>query len=136
MPENDKPLNADSTSAQSRPAPDVVVVYATFPGRDAALECGRRMIEAGVAGCVNVLPAMTSVYMWNDALETAEEAVLIAKLAAVGASRAVDFIIAHHPYEVPAVLVLPVQGGSADYLTWLAAQTAGVGGADARSTDP
>ena len=28
-----------------------------------------------------------------------------------------------HPYELPALLVLPTEGGSAEYCGWIAAQT-------------
>jgi periplasmic divalent cation tolerance protein len=77
------------------------------------------MVERGIAGCVNVLPGMTSVYVWEGVTETSEEAVLIAKLAAEGADRAVAHILSNHPYETPAVLVLPVAGGSRDYLDWV-----------------
>ena len=62
---------------------------------------------------------MTSVYVWKGETETAEEAVLIAKLAREGADRAVAYIVANHPYETPAVLVVPVEGGSSDYLSWV-----------------
>jgi periplasmic divalent cation tolerance protein len=48
---------------------------------------------------------------------------MIAKLAAERAERAVDYIRSHHPYEMPAVLVLPVESGNADYLSWLRAGT-------------
>ena len=30
-----------------------------------------------------------------------------------------------HPYEVPAMLVLPITGGNEDYLDWARAQTEG-----------
>jgi periplasmic divalent cation tolerance protein len=99
------------------------MIYATFPDRTTALAVGRDMVEQGIAGCVNVLPAMTSVYVWKGETETADEAVMIAKLAAAGAERAVAYICSCHPYETPAVLVLPVEGGSADYLNWLRAGT-------------
>lgn len=119
MPANDKPPEADNGAGVAAPAAAVVMIYATFPDREAALTVGRTMVEQGIAGCVNVLPGMTSVYVWKGATETSDEAVLIAKLGAEGAERAVAHILAHHPYETPAVLVLPVAGGSADYLAWV-----------------
>ena len=99
------------------------MIYATFPDRETAVTAGRAMVEQGIAGCVNVLPGMTSVYIWKGVPETSEEAVLIAKLGAEGAERAVAYILANHPYEMPAALVLPVTGGSADYLAWVRAGT-------------
>ena len=97
------------------------MIYATFPDRETALAVGRTMVEQGIAGCVNVLPSMTSVYVWKGVTETSDEAVMLAKLAIEGAPRAVAHIVAHHPYETPAVLVIPVIGGSDDYLRWVRA---------------
>lgn len=119
MLENNKPLEADNGLDRAAPGPGVVMIYATFPDRETALSVGRTMVEQKIAGCVNVIPGMTSVYVWNGATETSDEVVLIAKLAAEGAERAVAHIVANHPYETPAVLVVPVMGGSANYLTWL-----------------
>jgi len=121
---NDKPLKPDKAASAAAPAVAAVMIYATFPDRESALAVGRAMVEGGIAGCVNVLPGMTSVYVWKGVTETADEAVLIAKLAAEGADRAVDFIRARHSYETPAILVLPVTGGSTEYLSWIRAGTA------------
>jgi periplasmic divalent cation tolerance protein len=113
----------DSGESGAAPANGVVMIYATFPDRATALAVGRDLVEKGLAGCVNVLPSMTSVYIWKGATETAEEAVMIVKLAAEGADRAVAHIIANHPYETPAILVVPVTGGSDAYLNWVRSGT-------------
>lgn len=105
------------------PATSVAMIYVTFPDRVAALALGRGMIEQGLAGCINVFPSMTSVYVWQGKTETSEEAVMILKLAREGVERAVAHILAHHPYETPAVLVLPVVGGSEEYLAWVCSGT-------------
>jgi periplasmic divalent cation tolerance protein len=99
------------------------MIYATFPDGETALAVGRDMVERGLAGCINVLAAMTSVYVWKGVTETSEEAVLIAKLDAGATDRAVAHILANHPYETPAVVVLPVVGGSRDYLAWVRSGT-------------
>ena len=123
MLENDKPLKPDTGAGPSAPDTRVVMIYATFPDFATALAVGRDMVEQGIAGCVNIVPGMTSVYVWKGETETSDEAVMIAKLAAAGAERAVAYIRSHHPYETPAVLVLPIEGGNADYLSWLCAGT-------------
>lgn len=123
MPANDKPPSRDSGESGTSPADGVVMIYATFPDRALALAFGKDLVERGLAGCVNILPSMTSVYVWKGSTETAEEAVMIAKLAAEGADRAVAHIVASHPYETPAVLVVPIAGGSESYLSWVRAGT-------------
>lgn len=128
MAKNNKPRQSKSTGKALRhtrtparaPAPSTVVVYATFPDREAALVVGRALVEARIAGCVNVLPTMTSVYVWKGRTETADEAVLLAKLPAAGAQAAIAFIKMRHSYETPAILALPVAAGFQPYLDWLA----------------
>lgn len=120
---NDKSFTAGSLAAQPNELRPLVMVYATFPSADAALEVGRQMVEGGLAGCVNVLPAMTSVYVWDGKTETAQEAVMIAKLPANAAEAAMAFIKANHSYETPAILVIPVIAVDASYLAWIAAGT-------------
>jgi periplasmic divalent cation tolerance protein len=123
VPTNNKPLARDSAEGGISPAVSVAMIYATFPDCQTALALGRSMVEQGLAGCINVFPAMTSVYVWKGATETSEEAVMILKLAGEGVERAVAHILEHHPYETPAVLVLPVLGGSDDYLAWVRSGT-------------
>ncbi|MFN0218052.1 MAG: divalent-cation tolerance protein CutA [Hyphomicrobium sp.] len=114
-----KPRN--TRTAKPTPALSIVVVYATFPDRAAALAVGRALVEARLAGCINVLPAMTSVFVWKGRTETADEAVLIAKLPTAGAAAAIAFIAEHHSYDTPAILALPITMGFLPYLEWLAA---------------
>ncbi len=113
--------NASKTDALSDA---FVLVYATFPDEATALSAGRGLVEARLAGCINVLPGMTSVYVWQGRTETAKESVLIAKTRASLAGETVAAIKAGHGYDVPAILVIPVIDGNPDYLAWLAAGTA------------
>jgi periplasmic divalent cation tolerance protein len=64
---------------------------------------------------------MTSIYDWNGKTEVAAEVVLIAKVAPDAVSRALAALKSLHPYETPALLVLPVAAAETDYLTWLKA---------------
>jgi periplasmic divalent cation tolerance protein len=120
----DKARQADMGKRQVAAECAAVLVYATFPSKELAVSTGRRLIEARLAGCINVLPSMTSVYRWNGNIETAQEAVLIAKTMAGQADAVTQHILAHHPYETPAVLVLPVVSGSLAYLSWIESETA------------
>jgi periplasmic divalent cation tolerance protein len=63
---------------------------------------------------------MRSVYRWEGAVEEAEEAVMILKTRADCVAGLEARIRDGHPYEVPCVVALPVSGGSAAYLAWVA----------------
>ena len=104
---------------------NAVLVYTTFPNAEAAEEVGAALVDAGLAACVNILPGMTSIYIWDGARQRDAEAVMIVKTRRALAGRAMEEIRQRHPYETPALVILPVEGGSADYLAWIAAQTSG-----------
>lgn len=107
-----------------------VLVYATFPSLETAETEGAALVDAGLAACVNILPGMISIYIWNGARHRDAEVVMVIKTRGSLAERVIEQVRARHPYETPALLVLPVEGGSAQYLAWLMDQT------DTRSTRP
>lgn len=102
-----------------------VLIYSTFPSLDEAKRIGGALVDAKLAACVNVFPGMVSIYEWEGARETAEEAAMIIKTRAELTERVVDKVNELHPYEVPALLVLPTQGGSAEYCGWIVQETQG-----------
>ena len=95
------------------------LVYTTFPDLAAAERAGRYLVESRLAGCVNILPGMVSLYVWQGQLERSEEVVLLAKTTTEGADICIQAIVQNHPYETPAVIVLPVAAGATGYLDWL-----------------
>src|SRR5688572_30335810 len=42
-----------------------VLVYSTFPSLEAAEAEGAKLVEQGLAACVNILPGMVSIYVWE-----------------------------------------------------------------------
>lgn len=102
-----------------------VSVHATFPDLASAEAIGRAVVEAGLAACVNLVPGVRSIYRWKGAIETADEVVAFFKTRAANADDLCAAIAARHPYETPAIVVLPVTGGDAGYLDWITAETSG-----------
>ena len=100
-----------------------VILYTTFPSHEAAVNAGRVLVERRLAGCVNVLPAMTSIYVWGGKTEVAAEAVLLAKMPRADFQAAASAVHQLHPYETPAILALPVPMLNAPYLDWLVTGT-------------
>jgi periplasmic divalent cation tolerance protein len=101
------------------------VVYATFPSREAAEEAAGRLVDAGLAACVNLIPGMVAIYRWQGERHRDSEVVMIAKSRASLAERVVAAIRDKHPYTNPAVVHWPIAGGSRDYLDWVLAETQG-----------
>ncbi|KAA5603599.1 divalent-cation tolerance protein CutA [Blastochloris sulfoviridis] len=100
------------------------LVYTTWPSVVEAEAAGAALVEAGLAACVNILPGVRSVYRWQGAVERATETVMIVKTRAARTEAVAIAIRARHPYDTPAILVVPVTGGEPGYLAWIAAETA------------
>ena len=101
-----------------------VVIYTTCPNMATAEEIGARLVDSGVSACVNIFPGMVSIYSWQGQSQRDEEVAMIVKTVETAAERAIETINALHPYDVPAALVLPVNGGSEAFLSWISDQTA------------
>src|ERR1700742_4150829 len=100
-----------------------VFVYTTWPAVVEAERAGRALVERRLAACVNILPAMISHYRWEGKVERAEEMVMIVKTRASLADAVSDAVKELHPYDVPAILVMPLESVEQTYLGWLLAET-------------
>lgn len=100
-----------------------VLLYTTFPSVVEAEQTGRKLVEAGLAACVNIIPGMRSIYRWEDKVEEADEAVMVIKTRRSHAENITGAIKAAHAYDNPAVLVLPILGGSQPFIDWMMRET-------------
>jgi periplasmic divalent cation tolerance protein len=101
-----------------------VLIYSTYPSPAEAERIGGVLVDRGLAACVNILPGMTSIYIWEGKRQRDTETAMIIKTRAGLADRAIAEARKLHPYSNPAFVVLPVDGGSADFLRWIGEQTA------------
>jgi periplasmic divalent cation tolerance protein len=79
----------------------------------------RALVEEGLCACVNLLPGVRSVFRWQGNVDTAEETLLVLKTTTALRERLRARIAALHPYEVPEILEVAIDGGLPAYLQWL-----------------
>jgi periplasmic divalent cation tolerance protein len=106
-----------------------VLVLTTVPDEERGETIARALVDEGLAACVNVGAAMTSVYRWKGAVERATEHQVVIKTLRSRVPAIEARVAALHPYDVPEFLVVDVSGGSAQYLEWIRVETAGRGAA-------
>ncbi len=102
---------------------DFVVVLTTLPIESDAEKFASQLVEEKLAACVSVLPAMRSVYRWQQAVERSDERQLLIKTASHRLTELEARIRALHPYDVAEFVVIPIIHGSTTYLSWLAEST-------------
>jgi periplasmic divalent cation tolerance protein len=115
--ENDKSNNALAINTGA------VLIYTTFPSAESAEKAGGALVDRGLAACVNLLQGMTSIYVWQGKRQRDIEAVMIIKTRASLTEEVIRVVREGHPYSNPALLVLPVAGGSQDFISWIKEQT-------------
>ena len=99
---------------------NAIVVITTTETVAQAEKIAQALVESELAACVQILPPMTSVYRWQGQIEKATEHLLFIKTLRTSYAQVEATIKAHHPYQTPEVIALPIEAGAADYLTWLA----------------
>lgn len=95
------------------------VVLSTSPSPEVASALAKRLVEAELAACVNVIPGIQSYYRWNGEMSCESEHLLLIKTHEARLQELEIVIRELVPYETPEFLVLPVKGGSNDYLAWM-----------------
>ena len=100
-----------------------LVVLCTVPSAEVGAQLGRRVVEEQLAACVNILPAVRSIYRWQGAVHDDAEAQLLIKTRASRFEALLELIRSHHPYAEPEVIALPIAQGSPSYLQWITEQT-------------
>jgi periplasmic divalent cation tolerance protein len=96
-----------------------IIVLSTCGSEEEARRVARSLVETRMAACVNILPAVQSIYHWQGAIQEDREWMLIIK----STRRLFEQLCAElrkvHSYEIPEALAIPVIDGHQDYLDWI-----------------
>lgn len=101
----------------------VMLCLTTAPDAATAKSLAEGFLNARLAACVSTLPGAESMYWWEGKLETSAEFVLMIKTTADLIAQLKEFITAHHPYDTPELLCLPIADGLEKYLKWVHQET-------------
>ena len=99
---------------------DEKLVISTAGSKDEASRIATALVEARLAACVNIIGPIDSVYRWQGKVESAQEFLLLIKTVASRAAAVTTRIRELHSYDLPEAIEVSIEGGSADYLRWIA----------------
>lgn len=106
-------------------ADDYILVLITVPSLETGKKIAEELVNQRLAACVNILPHIRSLYVWEGKLCDDEEALLICKTrSSLFEERFLPTVKLLHPYEVPEIIALPITRGLPAYLEWVAQTTA------------
>lgn len=95
------------------------MILCTFPDATVAAEIGRKLLEANLAACINVLPGARSIFRWRGEISEEQEAVALIKTTRTRRSELTTELVRLHPYDCPEVLTVAIAGGHQPYLDWV-----------------
>ncbi len=98
---------------------DKIIVYVTTNSTDEAAKIGKELVEKRLAACCSILPAIQSIYWWEDTISEDAEVLLMIKSLKSAESTIVKTVLSLHSYKVPEIISVDIQGGNAKYLQWI-----------------
>ena len=99
---------------------DFCLVLNTCPDPESAQKIATSLVDSRLAACVSILPKVKSVYRWQGKTEVSDEHILLIKSTNILFSTLQQHIVAHHPYELPEIISVPISSGLDQYLDWIA----------------
>lgn len=97
----------------------MIIVFTTVSNSVEAESLARKIVEARLAACVQVLPALKSFYYWENEIREDSEHLLLIKTLAEKYAELEQFISENHSYDVPEITAVESVRVSGTYSGWL-----------------
>ena len=98
---------------------NAITILTTCGSEETALTIAAAVVDQGYAACVNIFPSIKSYYYYRGGTHLDEEVMLMIKTTRDNFEAVSQVITELHTYEVPEILMIPVEACSAGYLDWI-----------------
>ena len=96
-----------------------ILCHTTAPNKDVAHTIANHLLTERLAACVSILGPASSLYHWNQAIETAEEYTLTIKTVEMHIDSLTAAIQTYHPYEIPEIVWTKPVLVESKYAAWI-----------------
>ncbi len=96
-----------------------LIVFITAPSVQDAENIGNELVDSRLAACVNILPGIRSIFIWNDKKESVDECLLLVKTRKNHFDKIRDKVRQLHSYDTPEIISVEISNGNQDYLDWI-----------------
>ncbi len=96
-----------------------LVVLSTAPNRKTALRIGKTLLKERRISCINIVPAIRSIYLWKGRIVEDNEVLMILKFPGKNREVVERSVLALHPYDTPEFIVIKPSYLNKKYLRWL-----------------
>ena len=95
------------------------IVLVTCSSVEEGENLAKGLVLERLAACVNLIKGIDSFFWWEGHLDHAQEVLLVIKTVRSKFAALEKYVKAHHSYQVPEVIFLPIAAGHGPYLKWL-----------------
>ena len=99
-----------------------LLVLTNLPDHETAIKLAQSLVSKRLAACVNVLDGCSSVYRWQQGIQTEREVPMLIKTRADRYASLQQEILDLHPYQLPEIVAVPFVRGLAPYLEWVSSE--------------
>ena len=96
-----------------------IVVLITAKDAVEAKTISDQLLAKKLIACANIVEGVQSVFWWQGKIDQAKETLMVLKSEQRLFKKIVKTVKAHHSYEVPEIIALPIVDGNPDYLKWI-----------------
>ena len=100
-------------------ASEVFVVLVTVANQDGAVKIAKNIVKEKLAACVNIIPGVRSIYMWQGDVCDDQEVLMIIKTSRLAFPKLENRIKELHSYEVPEIIAISLSDGFEGYISWV-----------------
>ncbi len=97
----------------------MLIIFTTLPNIVEAESLAEKIISEKLAACVQILPQMTSFYIWEGEMQREAEHLLLIKTLPEKYDELEQFITANHSYDTPEIIAIDAERVSGPYLEWM-----------------
>ena len=102
----------------------MLITYCPCPDLDCAEMLAKQLLNQHLAGCVQILPAVRSLYRWEGTLHDESEHPLLIKSTTSNAAAILSYLETSHPYDCPCIVQQELTHCNDGYLAWMLQQCA------------
>lgn len=95
------------------------IAFVTTPDSNTAKKLAHGLVENKLAACVNIIPQIQSIYLWEGKINEDSEFLMLIKTKTNRIDELTKWVRDNHPYSVAEVITVPIEKGNPLYMKWL-----------------
>ena len=96
-----------------------LILFSTTNSIEEAKKVATHLVENRLVACVNIIPGITSIYRWKNAVNEDQELLLVMKTTSDRLEKVKEAVLNLHSYETPELIGFDVTQGLSQYLNWI-----------------